>query len=318
MTGEKYDGRNAGSNMKKATLVGVLLASVLFLGLRLAGVQQTAAPDPAKPRIICIGAHPDDAESGAAGTAALWIARGYPVKFVAVTNGDIGHWKESGPELAKRRRAEVKHGADLVGYDFVVLDNHDGRLQPTIENRETIVRLIREWHADVVISHRPNDYHPDHRYTSVLVQDAAYMVTVPKFLPDVPALAVNPVFLYFSDRFKKPYPFQPDISVEIDPVMDKKLDVLLGMVSQFYEGGVSGSAALMPKNPAEENARWQAVRDRFTNRQKQITEMCRKSLENWYGPERAAKIRYAEAFEICEYGRIPDRSEIKKLFPFLN
>lgn len=302
--------------MKKAILIGILLASVLFLGFRLSGVQQPAASDAAKPRIICIGAHPDDAESGAAGTAALWIARGYPVKFVAVTNGDIGHWKGSGPELAKRRRVEVEHGAKLVGYDFEILDNHDGQLQPTIENRKAIVRLIREWRADVVITHRPNDYHPDHRYTSILVQDAAYMVTVPKFLPEVPALAVNPVFLYFSDRFQKPYPFQPDIAVDIDAVMDKKLDVLLGMVSQFYEGGVSGSAALMPKNAEEQKARWQTIRDRFTNRQKEITDRCRKSLENWYGPERAAKVRYAETFEISEYGKYPDKAEIKRLFPF--
>jgi len=279
---------------------------------------QPTAFDAAKPRIICIGAHPDDAESGAAGTAALWIARGYAVKFVAVTNGDIGHWKESGPELAKRRRAEVEHGAKLVGYDFEILDNHDGRLQPTIENRKAIVRLIREWRADVVIAPRPNDYHPDHRYTSILVQDSAYMVTVPKFLPEVPALAVNPVFLYFSDRFQKPYAFQPDIAVDIDAVMDKKLDVLLGMVSQFYEGGVSGSEALMPKNAEEQKARRQAVRDRFTNRQKEITDRCRKSLADWYGPERAAKVGCAEAFEICEYGHIPDKTEIKRLFPFFD
>lgn len=304
--------------MKKAILAGILLASVLFLGLQLAGAPQPTASDAAKPRIICIGAHPDDAESGAAGTAALWIARGYAVKFVAMTNGDIGHWKDSGPELARRRKAEVEHGAKLMGYDFEILDNHDGQLQPTIENRKAVVRLIREWRADVVITHRPNDYHPDHRYTSILVQDAAYMVTVPKFLPEVPALATNPVFLYFSDRFQKPYAFQPDIAVDIDAVMDKKLDVLLGMISQFYEGGVSGSEALMPKNAEEQKARWQAVRDRFVNRQKEITDRCRKSLEEWYGLERAAKVGYAEAFEICEYGHIPDKTEIKRLFPFFN
>lgn len=302
--------------MKKAILVGILLASALVLGLQLSGVQQPTASDAAKPRIICIGAHPDDAESGAAGTAALWIAKGYNVKFVSMTNGDIGHWRESGPGLAVRRRAEVEHGAKLIGYDFEILDNHDGRLQPTIENREKVIRLIREWKADVVITHRPNDYHPDHRYTSVLVQDAAYMVAVPKFLPEVPALKINPVFLYFSDRFQKPYPFQPEIVVDIDSVMDKKLEVLLGMVSQFYEGGVSGSAELMPKNAEEEKARWHAVRDGLTNRQLEITGRCRQSLIQWYGPERGAGVQFAEAFEICEYGRMPDKTEIKRLFPF--
>jgi LmbE family N-acetylglucosaminyl deacetylase len=295
--------------MRGAVLI--LLAS----GLQPAPGRAVQADD-GKPRILCIGAHPDDAEIGAAGTAALWIAKGYHVKFVAVTNGDIGHWKESGPELARRRKAEVEQGAKRVGYDFEILDNHDGELQPTLENRKTITRLIREWKADLVITHRPNDYHPDHRYTSVLVQDSAYMVTVPKFCPDVPALKANPVFLYFYDRFQKPYRFQPDIAVAIDSVMDKKLEVLLGMVSQFYEGGVGGSPELLSSDPERQKARWEAVQERFTNRQLEVTSHCRKSLEEWYGAKRAADIVYAEAFEISEYGRRPDVTEIKRLFPF--
>jgi LmbE family N-acetylglucosaminyl deacetylase len=289
----------------------ILLAS----GLQPAPCHAVQAGD-GKPRILCIGAHPDDAEVGAAGTAALWVAKGCHVKFVSVTNGDIGHWKESGPELARRRKAEVEQGAKLVGYDFEILDNHDGALQPTLENRKTITRLIREWKADVVITHRPNDYHPDHRYTSVLVQDSAYMVTVPKFCPEFPALKTNPVFLYFYDRFQKPYPFEPDIAVAIDSVMDKKLEVLLGMVSQFYEGGVSGSPELLSSDPVRQKARWEAVRERFTNRQLDVTSHCRKSLEEWYGAKRAAEIVYAEAFEISEYGRRPDVTELKRLFPF--
>jgi N-acetylglucosamine malate deacetylase 1 len=303
------------------------MATQKFLGgalliLLAAGFQPAAGRasqgDDGKPRILCIGAHPDDAEVGAAGTAALWVAKGCHVKFVAVTNGDIGHWKESGPELARRRRAEVEHGARLVGYDFEILDNHDGELQPTLENRKKITRLIREWKADVVITHRPNDYHPDHRYTSVLVQDSAYMVTVPKFCPEVPALKTNPVFLYFYDRFQKPYPFEPDITIAIDSVMDKKLEVLLGMVSQFYEGGVSGSPELLSNDPERQKARWQAVRERFTSRQLEVTSRCRKSLEEWYGAKRAAEIVYAEAFEIGEYGRQPDTAEIRRLFPFFD
>jgi LmbE family N-acetylglucosaminyl deacetylase len=185
---------------KRLYLGAPLLVAILMAG-PLAGRCRPASVDDGKPRIIRFGAHPDDCESGAAGTAALWIAAGCPVKFVSVTDGDIGHWKESGPELAHRRRAEVEHGAKLVGSDFEILDNHDGPLQPTIENRKAITRLIREWKADIVITHRPNDYHPDHRSTSVLVQDSAYMVTVPMFCPEVPALKTNPVFLYFSDRF---------------------------------------------------------------------------------------------------------------------
>ena len=165
--------------------------------------------------------------------ASLWSAKGHAVKLVSVTNGDIGHFREAGGPLARRRIAEVERAARLFGSTVEVLDNHDGELLPTLENRKTITRLIREWKADIVMGPRPNDYHPDHRYTGVLVQDAAYMVAVPNFLPEVPALKSNPVFLYYSARFEKPNPFTADIIVGIDAVMEKKLDALLGMESQF-------------------------------------------------------------------------------------
>src|SRR5271168_5287278 len=149
-----------------------------------------------KLRIICFGAHPDDCELKAAGTAALWAAQGHHVKLVSVTNGDIGHWREAGGPLARRRTAEVEQAARILKITTEVLDIHDGELLPTLENRRTITRLIREWKADIVMSHRPNDYHPDHRYTGVLVQDSAFMVTVPFFCPDVPRLKSNPVFFF--------------------------------------------------------------------------------------------------------------------------
>ncbi len=170
-------------------------------------------PDDGKLRIICFGAHPDDCELQAGGAALLWAKQGHHVKFVSVTNGDIGHWREAGGPLARRRKAEVEQAARILGIATEVLDIHDGELLPTLDNRRTITKLIREWKADVVMSHRPNDYHPDHRYTGILVQDAAYMVAVPHFCPDVPALKANPVFLFYSDSFQKPNPFQPDIAV---------------------------------------------------------------------------------------------------------
>src|SRR5256714_13903383 len=176
-----------------------------------------------KLRIIAFGAHPDDCELKTAGTAAKWAALGHHVKFVSVTNGDIGHWKMAGGPLAQRRTAEVKKCAEILGIETQVLDIHDGELLPTLENRRTITRLIREWNADVVMSHRPNDYHPDHRYTGVLVQDAAYMVTVPFFCPDVPHLTTNPVFPFYPDSFQRPNPFQPDVVVNIDSVIERKL-----------------------------------------------------------------------------------------------
>ncbi|MDQ3687804.1 MAG: PIG-L family deacetylase, partial [Acidobacteriota bacterium] len=108
-----------------------------------------------KLRIICFGAHPDDAELKAGGVAAMWAAKGHEVKFVAVTNGDIGHWRDAGGPLARRRKAEVERAAKVLGITVEVIDNHDGELLPTLENRRAVTRLIREWRADIVMSHRP-------------------------------------------------------------------------------------------------------------------------------------------------------------------
>lgn len=205
------------------------LASVLAVLLAMACVPPTSTraddgdSDDGKLRIIAFGAHPDDAEFKMGGCAIKWAKQGHHVKLVSVTNGDIGHWQMAGGPLAKRRAAEVREAAERMGTTVEVLDIHDGELLPTLENRRTITRLIRDWRADVVLSHRPNDYHPDHRNVGVLVQDAAFMVTVPFFCPDTPHLTENPVFLYYQDRFEKPYPFRPDIAVATDDVFETKV-----------------------------------------------------------------------------------------------
>ncbi len=266
-------------------------------------------------RIICFGAHPDDCEIQAGGSGALWAAQGHKVKFVSVSNGDIGHWREAGGPLAQRRTMEVRKADEMLGVTSEVLDIHDGEVLPSLENRRTIVRLIREWQADIVIAHRPNDYHPDHRYTSVLVQDAAYMVTVPFFCPDVPPLKRNPAFFYFPDGFQKPNPFAADVVVAIDSVLEKKLDALLVMDSQFYEGGASGSAELIPSDPQKQQQRRQEIRSSFARRNQNLANRWREKLKEFYGADAAEKIRHAEAFELCEYGRRPGSEELKRLFP---
>jgi LmbE family N-acetylglucosaminyl deacetylase len=273
-------------------------------------------PDDGKLRVLCFGAHPDDCELKAGGVALLWAAKGHHVKFVSVTNGDIGHWREAGGPLARRRKAEVERAARILGIATEVLDIHDGELLPTLENRRTITRLIREWKADVVMSHRPNDYHPDHRYTGVLVQDSAYMVAVPFFCPDVTPLKNNPLFLFYSDSFQKPNPFQADIAVSIDSVIEKKLDALDTLESQFYEGGALGSAELIPSDPKKQAERRREVRAAFAARSEAVAKRYRKELAEWYGKDRADKTAHAEVFEICEYGKRPDKKELEKLFPF--
>jgi LmbE family N-acetylglucosaminyl deacetylase len=293
-----------------------------MVGLVVAGLALCVAPglgaEGGKLRIIAFGAHPDDAEFKVGGTAAKWAALGHKVKLVSVTNGDIGHWNMAGGPLARRRTAEVKRAAQLLGVEAQVLDIHDGELLPTLENRQLITRLIREWQADIVLSHRPNDYHPDHRYTGVLVQDAAYMVTVPFFCPDTPPLKGNPVFLYYSDGFVRPYRFQPDIVVSIDDVFQKKIDAVDALVSQVYEGGANGSEEYVRSVPSDAAGRRAWAEERHGARYGSIANQFRQELVQWYGQDLGKKVKYAEAFEICEYGRRPSRDEIKRLFPFFS
>ncbi|HWW01993.1 MAG TPA: PIG-L family deacetylase [Candidatus Acidoferrum sp.] len=293
----------------------LLLAALFTTTLAFTAPAQAPADD-GKLRIICFGAHPDDCEIQVGGSAAMWAKKGHHVKLVSVTNGDIGHWREAGGPLARRRKAEAEQADKILGVTCEVLDIHDGELLPTLENRRLITRLMREWKADIVLSPRPNDYHPDHRYTGVLVQDAAYMVTVPFFCPDVPYLKSNPVFLYYPDSFRKPNPFQPDVAVAIDSVIQQKLDALDALESQFYEGGANGSAELIPNDPAKQQERHRQVRAQFEKRYQNQAERFRSKLAEFYGQEKANSVLCAEAFEVCEYGRQPGQAELKRLFPF--
>ena len=264
-------------------------------------------------RIIAFGAHPDDCEFVAAGTASLWAAKGHAVLFVSCTNGDIGHAAMAGGPLAQRRTKEVEKCAKILGISARVLDNHDGELLPTLEVREQVIRRIRQWKADVVLGPRPNDYHPDHRYTGVLVQDAAYMVVVPNVAPDTPPLAKNPVFLYFQDGFERPNPFRPDIAVAIDDVLDVKIRALDAHVSQMYEW-LPWVAGELDQVPAEPAARLVWLRQ---TRSGPPSPSVREALRKWYGP-RADSVQNAEAFERCEYGRRPTEAELRRLFPFFD
>lgn len=289
--------------MKKALLSFVLL----YIAFSHAFSQE-------KPlRILMIGAHPDDCDIKSGGTAALFAKMGHEVKFLSVTNGDAGHMEMGGGMLAKRRYAETQEVAKRLGIQYDVLDNHDGELLPTLEIRLDVIRKIREWGADVVISHRPNDYHPDHRYTGVLVQDAAFMVGVPNIAADTPPLRKNPVFLYYQDNFQKPNPFSPDIVIDITSVIDQKIYALDAHTSQFYEWlpWIGNETDVIPEGKEERVAWLKSKRALAPN------PMVKKALEEWYGAEKAAQVKFAEAFEICEYGTRPTREDILRLFPMM-
>lgn len=300
--------------MTRAT--NYLLTLTIVFGLTLSASADEKA-DGGKLRIIAFGAHPDDAEFQMGGSAIKWAKLGHHVKLVSVTNGDIGHWNMAGGPLAIRRTKEVQEAARRMGTTVEVLDIHDGELMPTLENRRTIARLIREWNADLVLAHRPNDYHPDHRYTGILVQDAAFMVAVPFFVPDTKPLTKNPVFMYYPDRFKKPYPFEADIAISLDDVFDEKVNAVDALVSQVYEGGALGSEeTLIKRKAADPVARKEILRESWSRRNGRIADLYRDTLIEWYGQEAGKAVKHAEAYQVCEYGRQPSKAELKKLFPF--
>ena len=267
-------------------------------------------------RVLVFGAHPDDPEK-VGGTMAKFVALGHQVRLVSLTNGNAGHYSMGGGPLAQRRYQETQCAGRAIGAEYVVLDNDDGQLLPTLENREDVIRQIREFRADIVISPRPDDYHPDHRNTGLLVRDAAYMVTVPNIVPLTPHLEKNPVFMYMEDRFTVPAPFAPEVAVAIDDVIEKKIDMYHCHESQMYEWLPYNQGILdsVPSDPSQRRAwlaQWRGFRSSGPG------ETYRQLLIELYGRERGSRVRQAEAFQVSEYGSQPSLDALKRLFPFFD
>jgi LmbE family N-acetylglucosaminyl deacetylase len=265
-------------------------------------------------RVICIGAHPDDCEIGFGGTAAKLAARGDAVKFVSVTNGGAGHHLHPGPGLILIRQGEAQEAARRLGIAATkILQNPDGQLVPSIEARNEVVRQIRAWEADVVITHRVWDYHPDHRYSGQIVQDSAYLVMVPFVCPETPELRRKPAFLHMEDAFRLPVPFRADIAIDIDDVWPRKLDSLDAHQSQVYEW-LPWVSRETEKREVPEGA--SARRTWLAATWSREPGACsRAALRRRYGAEAAAQVRHAEALELSEYGRQLSEQELDEMFP---
>ena len=295
--------------MKYIILISMMLAAALPIRAQI----NSSADTPL--RVIAIFAHPDDADSKMGGTAAMMAQMGHEVKFLSLTNGDAGHHEKGGGALARIRREEAKEAGERLGIaEYEVFDNHDAELLPELHIRMDVIRAIREWNADVVLGLRPNDYHPDHRNAGKLVIDASYMVIVPNVAPDTPPVSNNPVFLYMQDGFTKPNPFSHDIVVGVDSVIETKLAGLDAHESQMYEW-LPWTAGRLDEVPIDPDERLEWLRQRWMNRE--MSPEQRAGLERWYGSERASDFRYAESFEIAEYGRRPTEEEIRMIFPML-
>ena len=266
-------------------------------------------------RVLIIGAHPDDPDYKAGGVAALYSRQGHLVKMISLTNGDAGHHEMGGAPLAWRRRQEAAASGACLGCEYITLDHHDGELLPSLELRREVIALIREFNPDIVMTPRPWDYHPDHRYAAQVVQDALYMVTVPNSVSHVPHLSANPVTLYLQDHFQKPIPFAPEIVVGIDEVVEQKVDALHCHTSQMYEW-LPYNRGELDQVPADPDQRRPWLRRISEPRLSGPADLYRTKLIELYGSDKGSQIQYAEAFEVCEYGAPLTEKNFHHLFPF--
>ncbi|MDD3561343.1 PIG-L deacetylase family protein [Petrimonas mucosa] len=264
-------------------------------------------------RVIVICAHPDDAELTSGGTCILLSRMGYKIKYVSLTNGNKGHYEGTKNEIAIRRYNEVQEVKRRMNCEYEILNNEDGELEPTVRNRMEVIRLIREWKADIVITHPPYDYHPDHRHTSLLVQDAAFLVNVPKILPEIPVLGQSPLFLYTRGRYVNPQKPQPDIVVDITPVIREKAYVIDAHASQIYEWlpWINRNNNIIPET---QEGKIEYILREYVLKRGEIKEKDKPVVKKWYG-NNVEKVKTIEAFEICEFGRTVDDQDIRELFP---
>jgi len=289
-------------------------ALVAVFALFLSQVVAAQLPTNRPLRIIAFGAHPDDAELKFAGTGAMFAAQGAKVKLVALTNGDVGHFAQAGGPLAQRRKAEVEACHKQLGVETGVLDIHDGELMADLPTRKMVGNLIREWQADIVLSHRPYDYHPDHRAVGQLANDTAVVVAAPFFAPYTPPVKLNPVYLYYSDAFTHPYAFDPILAVGIDAVAQKKWDCIAALPSQFADAD-SWQARYRTNIPTEENARKAALMEIVKKSNADVADQYRNLLVKLYGEQKGRGFKYAEAFELNQYGTAATEDNLKAVFP---
>jgi len=257
------------------------------------------------PSLLVVGAHPDDCGIKTGGIAAKWVEADRDVTFLSVTDGSAGHHEIEPTELAARRRRETERVAETLGIEYDVFDIPDGELEVSLEYRQKLIRYIRRVDPNLVLGPRLNDYHPDHRYTAHLVQDAAYMLIVPNICPDVEPLETNPVMGYVADGFKKPAPFEPDVVLDIDSVIDTKLDVLHCHESQVYEW-LPWTFGISEAVPPEGSRRREWLETEMlgyldANTAINVADRFREELVAKYG-ERGTEVDHCEAIEISEYG----------------
>lgn len=260
-------------------------------------------------RVMIIGAHPDDPDVRCTGFTRTLIEAGHRVKFVAMCNGDRGHQFMESADLAKRRFAESRNVIKTLGIeDYIVSDTHDCEVQPTLEARRWLTRIIREFAPHLIITHRPNDYHCDHRATSQLVQDATYLIGVPLWCPETPVPETIPTVFYMGDRFTKPNPFHPDFVIDVSRHEETIVKTFACHESQMFEWLVPEHGYKLSDVPPAEDVegRLNFIRRSATHIVTDFARAFSAAAAKAY-PEGTPKI--VEVYEKCEYCRRPVKAE---------
>jgi LmbE family N-acetylglucosaminyl deacetylase len=267
-----------------------------------------------QPRLLILGAHPDDAEYHAGGLATRYRDLKRTVKMVSVTNGGAGHHERRSAELVPLRRKEAAAAGEVIGATYETWDFNDGELQPTLEVRQRIIREIRTFMPDLVLTHRTCDYHPDHRAVGQAVQDASYLVTVPGVMPEVPALRQDAVVAYLPDLFRKPCPLTVDVAIDVADQVETIVKMLACQRSQVYEW-LPFEEGILDQVPVDEGEKLTWLRSWYAKHTRPRADRFREDLISIYGEVRGREIEFAEVFEISEYARQVDDTMLSRLFP---
>ena len=268
-------------------------------------------------KVVVVGAHPDDCEFQAGGIACLYRQGGHHVTFVSATNGDTGHQALKGRRLAQRRAQEAAQACARIGAASVILPIHNNQLEADVKTRQRFIRLLRRLRPDVLITHRLYDYHPDHRRTGMLIQDASYALRIPNVCPDVAPLQATPLILSMEDAFERPLPFKADVVVDIDPVLATKVEMLHCHSSQVYEW-LPWMDRELPSVPRTQARRLSWLMERQQRRNGETARRFRERVIEAYGPQHGAAVACAEAFEVSEYGARLTASNWLDYLPFLS
>ena len=180
--------------------------------------------------ILAIGAHPDDIEINCAGTLAKYAAEGHKVFIATATNGNIGSATLPKDEIGAIRKKEAAKSASIIGAEYICLDYDDELFYEDVNVRMKFINLVRHCKADVILTHNPHDYNPDHMLTSKIINDIQVMIPIAKLETEEEPCPTLPIIYYFEPA--KGMGFIPTDYVDITDYFETKKKMFLCHESQ--------------------------------------------------------------------------------------